>query len=231
MRLWRFSDPSDDRFASAGRRGSWTEAAASGLCPECGDSQQVRVKPLILEWDPGSDRVGDFTWPGFGSEVVVVDRVLDVLRKHFEGFEPGPVEMVQDRKLKPGKRRKPRVWLPYEGPPLHELWVTTWVHMDRNRSSAELERRCGTCGTEAWELYGVERWDSHFDRERMELVRTKTDRLPGAGVFISEVDLAGADIFRVREFPAAVFCTDAVRALIDKESFSNVSFLEMGETY
>ena len=138
--------------------------------------------------------------------------------------------MVQDPKLKRSARAKPRVWLPYEGPPLQEMWVTTWVHMDREGSSAELERRCGTCGTEFWELYGVERWDSHLDRERMELVRTHSDRLPGAGVFVLESDLAGADIFRIHEFPARVFCTDPVREFVEKEGFTNVSFLEMGET-
>lgn len=229
MRLWRFTDPFDHTFAAAGRLGSWTEAATAGLCPECTASWTVRAKPLILEWETGSDRVGDFTWPA--GDVAVADRVLDALQDHFEGFEGGPVEMVQPPGLQPSRSRSPRVWLPYNGPPLHELWVTTWVHMDRDRSSAELERACATCGTERWKLHGIERRDSHFDQKRKELVPTKTDRLPGAGVFIRQVELGGADIFGVRELPAWTFCTDAVRDFIDKKGFTNISFLEMGETY
>lgn len=82
-----------------------------------------------------------------------------------------------------------------------------------------------------WELFGVERWDSYYDQEKGELIRAKTERLPAAGVFVRESDLVGADIFGVYEFPAGVFCTDRVRELIEQENFSNVSFLEMGETF
>ena len=181
----------------------------------------------MMVWEPGSDVVGDFTWPGFDSEVVATDTVLEVLDQ-FEGFEPGPLEIVEDPDA---PKRGKRVQLPYEGPPLHELWVTTVVGMDRGRSSAELEHACLECGAERWELYGVERWDSHFDQDLKRLVRFKTDRLPDAGIYVSEADLAGAGIFRVEEFAAWVFCTDPVRELIEKEGFSNVSFLEMGETF
>lgn len=224
--LWRFSDPVDHRFAAAGRRGSWTKS--EGVCPECGDSRQLRVQPLIMVWEPGSDLVGDFVWPL--NTVVVTDQVLQVLQEHFSGFEAGPVEMIEDTGKRP-KRGKPQVRLPYEGPPLHELWVTASVHLDRERSNVEFERQCGTCGREFWNVFGVERWDSHFDRDCGHLVRTKTERLPNQGIFVSDADLQGADIFRVAELPAWVFCTDAVRQLIEKEGFSNCSFLEMGDTY
>jgi hypothetical protein len=40
-------------------------------------------------------------------------------------------------------KRGKRVQLPYEGPPLHELWVTTVAAMDRDKSSTELEY--GSC--------------------------------------------------------------------------------------
>jgi hypothetical protein len=183
-----------------------------------------------MVWEPGSDVVGDFVWLGFGSEVVVTEHVLAVVQAHFEGFEPGPVEMVEEPDQSPGKRRKRRVPLPYRGPALHELWVTAWAHLDRDHSSVELERRCGTCGTEFWSVYGVERWDSDLVAGRGQLVRTKTERLPGAGIFVREADLGGADIFRVHKFPGWVFCTDSVRKLVEKEGFSNVAFLEMGDT-
>ena len=180
---------------------------------------------MLIAWEPGSDEVGDFSWPGFDSEVVVTDPVLEALRS-FSGFEPGPVEVVEDADAR--RRRGTRVRLPYRGPRLHELWVTASVNMDRDRSSAELEHACPTCGAEQWELYGVERWDSHYDRGLQQLVRTKTERLPNAGVFVHETHLDGAQVFRVRELPAWIFCTDAVREVVQQAGFSNVAFLEMG---
>lgn len=227
MKLWRFSDPSDHKYAHAGRRGSWSQAQG-GVCPECTASRQIREQPLVIAWEPGSDEVGDFSCPGFDSEVVVTDRVLRVLRDHFGGFEAGPVEMTEDPDV---PKRAKRVRLPYRGPSLHELWVTAWVHLDPQRSTVELEHKCRTCGDERWQLYGVERWDSHFDSEHKRHVRTKSERLPRAGVFVKEADLGGKDIFRVHEFPGWIFCTEPVRELIEKEGFTNVSFLEMGETF
>ncbi len=129
------------------------------------------------------------------------------------------------------RRGGTRVPLPYDGPSLHELWVTARVGMDRDRSTAELEHACAECGDQRWELYGVERWDSHFDQDLKLLARFKTDRLPDAGIHVSAADLADADIFRVHEFPAWVLCTDVVREAIETASFSNVSFLEVGETF
>jgi hypothetical protein len=230
MRLWRFTSPVDDTFAEGGQRGSWSAPAGGRVCPECSSSRQSRIQPLLLAWLPGSDLVGDFTWCGLAGEVAVTERVVAALRGHCHGFEPGAVEMVEDNEASASRRGKPRVRLPYSGPALHELWVTTWVHLDRDGSSVELERTCGTCHTEFWEVFGVERWDSHYDPERRRLVRTKTERLPKAGVFVQNAELAGASIFRVHEFPGWVFCTDVARALIQKEGFTNVAFLEMGET-
>lgn len=220
VRLWRLSDPSDFRYARAIRRGSWTESR--GICPSCTASSQVRVPPLLIEWESGCDEIGDFTWPGFDSEVVVTQAVLDELRIVL-GFEPGPVEAEAP------KRGGGRVRAADRDVDLHELWVTAVVDLDRDRSTAELEHTCPTCGTERWQLYGVERWDSHFDHELKELVRTKTERRRKAGVFLDGPRLEDIGVFRVRQFPAWIFCTDKVRSLVEEKGFTNVSFLEMGE--
>jgi len=73
------------------------------------------VKPLVIAWEPGSEVVGDFVWPGFGSGVVVTDKVLRVLQQRYQGFEPGPVEMVEDEDEPHADRGKPRIRLPYCG--------------------------------------------------------------------------------------------------------------------
>jgi hypothetical protein len=184
----------------------------------------------MLVWEPGSDKVGDFTWTVPG--VAITQQVVEALRGGgVEGFDPGPVEMVDpdDEDLRTSK--EPRVTLPYQGPPLFELWPTAWVHLDRERSSVELERVCGTCGLEFWLFCGIERWDSHFDQEHAVLVYERIPRAPRGGIFLPEADLEGAGIFRVREAPAWIFCTEAVRALIEKHNFSNVVFWEMGDTF
>ena len=230
MRIWRFTSPGEHGFAEGGQRGVWSTADGDGVCPECSTSRQRRIQPLMLAWLPGSDLVGDFTWCGLGGEVAVTERVVAALHDAVRGFEFGAVEMVEDDDEPSGRRGTRRVRLPYDGPALHELWVTSWVHLDRERSSVERERSCSTCGTEFWEVFGVERWVSYYDSDRRQLVRTKAERLPSAGVFVKDTDLAGAAIFRVHEFPGWVFCTDAVRELIEKEGCTNVSFLEMGDT-
>lgn len=227
MRIWRFADPVDDTYASAGRRGSWTDSANVGPCPVCSASLQQRAQPLVIVWEPGSDMVGDFVWPGFGSEIVVADRVLAALQSRFTGFEPGPIEMIEEPDLLLRDRR--RVTLPYTGPALHELWTTSWVDADLKRSTVELESKCAQCGMESWRVDGIEHWDSVFDPQERRLIRTRVPRIADSGVYIRAVDLRGADIFRVRQLPGWVFCTDPVRDLVLERGFSNADFLEMGD--
>jgi len=230
MKVWRLSDPVDSRFARASRRGSWSQS--SGLCPECGASSQRRIQPLVLEWEPGSDAIGDFTWPGFGSDIAITEPVANLLEA-FGGFETGPVEMVQDSTLKrpSGSRSgKPRVWLPYEGPPLRDLWVTQQVHLDLERSSVRLVKECMTCGRKHYDIDGIERYETGWDKERRESVETRIPRQHGLGIYLAADALAGVAIFRLHEFPGWILVTDLVKNFVEKEGFTNVSFLEAGET-
>ena len=230
MKLWRLADPRDFRFAEVGGRGTWvaTEETEEGVCPSCGASRQQRVQPLVIEWLRGPAELGDFTWAG--RSPVVVDRAFAELSESFSGFESGPVAAVNERKRFSVKQQRDRgLSLPELDPPLHELWVTTRVHLDAQRSTVDHENHCEVCGCDRWRVHGVERWDSQYDREKKKLVRVRTERVPNSGIYLHETDLGGADIFRVVETPVSVFCTDRVRAMIEREKFSNVSFLEMGE--
>ncbi len=230
MRIWRPTAPRDSGFAAIELRGAWTPSGDSGPCPEYGASRQQRAMPLRMVWEPGSDRVGDFAWAGFGPEVVATAKASDELSRHFGGFDLGPVEILDDRGLADYERGLPRVRLPYSGPLLRELWVTRWVGIDRERSSVELDRRCGTCATEFWSAYGTQRWDSHFEVRRGTLVRELVPRAPNGGLFVREDSLLGSDLFRVREFPGWTLCTDASRDHVERKGYTNVAFLEMGET-
>lgn len=184
-----------------------------------------------MEWLPDSDVVGDFVWPG--GDVVVTQGVRDVLQYQFRGFEFESVMMSQDPTLRPprhaSKRTNPRVWLPYHGLPLSELWVTAWLHADLERSTIRLVSACSTCGNKAYGIAGVEERKHHWDPNRRQLIAVHAPRQEGKGLYIVRRDLKGADIFRVFELPAWVICTDRVRAVIEDQGATNVSFLEVGD--
>lgn len=223
--LWRLDDPRDHAFAEAGRRGAW-RAVRPGLCPECGAPGQERTSPLIIEWMPGSDVVGDFTWAGLG-DVAVTERAADVLRAAGVAIELGPVEMVEPTRR--ARRRDRRVALPYRGPTLFELIPTRWIDLDRQRSSVVLEHACGTCGTERFAVSGVEGWHIRWDKERRLGYRVHEAREPNSGIVVWARDAELSSIFHVHEVPSWMFCSTRVRDAVSAGGLTNVAFLESGE--
>ncbi len=235
MRLYEIADPflrdsSTLVFARAHLVGTWTES--TGLCPECGASSQRRIRPLIMEWEPESDVVGDLVWVGFDG-LAVTQRVFAELQERFGALEAGPLEMVQDPKLKRPqrvtKRSKPRVWLPYEGPELVELWAIHWVHADLDCSSLRLDLRCGTCGTDFWKVVGMERWEIAWDPERLKGRDVIIPRRPGKGIFVHEAELEEHEIFHVFEAPGGLFCTQGAKEYMVGAGYTNVAFREVGD--
>jgi hypothetical protein len=83
VKIWRFSEPRNFSFACAGRRGTWEENP---------DTLLPRVKPLIIEWKPGSNIMGNFIWPGFDSDIAVVETVGFELKKNLTVFNWGPLK-------------------------------------------------------------------------------------------------------------------------------------------
>lgn len=222
MRIWRLDHPRDPVFAQA------------SLIGERSYSRGKRIQPLVIEWEPDSDVIGDFTWTFIGTAIAVTERVGKALLERFGGFELGPVEMIQNPRLKRPtritRRTKPRVWLPYEGPPLYELWVTAWVNADLDRSSLTIERDPRT-GVTSYHLTGGEDMESRRDRRTGMFVSTRVPREPGKGLYVAEQEFKGADIFRMVQMPGCVSCTDAVRDFILANKYTNVDFFEMGETF
>lgn len=211
MKLWRFTDPCDYRFARAGRvGGTWQDG-----------EYKIRGRNILINWEPDSDIVGDFTWPGLDTDLVVTDRVGKVLQESgVEGFELRPVEMQETAKR---RSKKLRVRLPFEGPPLWDLWVTAWTVADRELSTIHEVVRDD--GSRQFELVGAQRREKIWNQQRMELVSVLHPRVEGQGLFVREM----RGVFRVEEFPTWVFCTDDVKVLIENHDFTNVSFLEVGE--
>lgn len=209
--MWRFSDPLDYRFARAARRGTW--------------SGQERVPPLVIEWEGGSERVGNFTWPGFASDMIIDDSVAVALREYgVSGFELAPVEM---RKGKNGSRGVPRVRLPYSGPQLWDVVVKQWLRPDLKRST--LRRTGGSDQAPEYSVSGIEYLEGKFDRITRELVLKRFARVPGKGVYVRRPKCGTRLLFRLKECPAWIFCSDEVRRMLCRREFTNVSFLEMGD--
>lgn len=247
MRIWRPEDSLDRRFAYFscisnreydkrtydGKR-LWDEVATRyGTCRKCTSGPPfVRLPGTRVEWQPGSDVVGDFAWDESGSPVLVKHAVLRELGQVFRGLTGVPVEMVQSPRLKrpsrPNKRTRPRIWLPYTGPPVCELWASKYVHPDTQHGSLTLKGPCDLCGRISYRLEGVERVESHWDPERREVVQIHYPRTPGGGLFVRASDLEGCDFFSVYEYEA-IFCTDRAKEFIEQRGYTNIMFREYGE--
>lgn len=235
MRIWQLSAPRNETFAWYQGHAQWVAVDNwDALCPQCGaPPRSVRLPGLTIQWQPGSDRLGDFAWDISGSWPIAQTRVLDELMAHFRGFEASPLTMTQDPKLKrprrPGKRSKPRIWLPYTGPELRELWVTKIVHFYSPKTSAAILQQCDACGVTRWELRGNERRDWHWDPVARKMLWVRIPRTPNQGLYVRAVDLNGCDFFAVQEFPGWVLCSDRAKNFMVERGYTNVAFLEVGE--
>lgn len=229
-KIWDLREAFETTFAEAS---SITPDEAVGpVCRRCGITDRYeRPRPLVFEWEPGSDIIGDFTWAS-RPRIVVKRSVYEKLANEFPGIRAERVEMAQDPKLRPPKRitrrTKPRIWLPYTGPELVELWPE---HVVRCLPSSTLTvgTRCEVCGRESRRIEGAEVKAHLYDPDKGELVPDFQPRVPGKGLFVASSDVKDAPIFRMDEFTEAMWCTDEVKAFIQREGFTNVDFLEYGD--
>ena len=158
------------------------------------------MPPLLIEWDPDSDIIGDFSWSGFGFELVARLNVAQALVQEFTGFRIESVQMVEPS-VGLRRRKKKMVSLPYEGPELCELWIDRWFRLDEKASSLNLERVCGTCGFR------------FYTPKREGLVLERPTDAPA--------------FFRLEQFPAWVFVSSEVKQHIEATGFTNVAFRDV----
>jgi hypothetical protein len=201
--------PFAQTFTSGGVRGA--------KCPHGITTAPFLTQPLVITWDggtrwePASDVIADFTDVISSTRRMIARReVFDELAARFGVITPGPIEMVQNPKLKRPtritKRTRKRVWLPYEGPPLVEIWTEQWAHCDLARSSLERGLRCELC---PWSgVWGI--------------------RPGGVGLVVSRAELQGADIFRTWEIPS-LLVTERVKGFILERGYTNIDFIERGQ--
>src|SRR5689334_9597007 len=111
MKFYLLDDPAKPAlFASFSHVGTWSKGK---MCKGCGISTEKLVEPLQIEWEPGTQTIGSFSWCGY--HCVVTDEV----RGFFEGVTAdctfGRVEVMPPTE----KTKLPRVGFPYTGPRLH----------------------------------------------------------------------------------------------------------------
>jgi hypothetical protein len=212
MKLWSFSHPHEYSYARAVRAGGAWQAG----------EYKERRHCLVIEWIRGSDVLGDFTWPGFHSDIVITDRVGTALRAAgVPGFELRPVTI---RRSRWGDRIDTALGAKSgsEEFALWDFWITQWVHLDTSLSTISW---CEVDGTSNVEIIGAEEWAEGSGIEATSATTAKRPRIEGCGAFVRNVQ----GVFRIEELPALIFCADDVKRLLESHGFTNVVFLEVGD--
>ncbi|UOG52592.1 hypothetical protein MAL09_18875 [Leptospira noguchii] len=186
---------------------------------------------MTIEWEEGSNDIGDFSWPT-GGRVVVKETVFNALNEIVGELSSGPVKMIQDPKLQSPIRkmkRKPRVYLPYQGPLLVELIVDKQISFLPNTTTKIIDQ-CEICGRTQRELIGVEEKEHFWSASSKKLIRINKTRESEKGLFVSFSDIgSNAIFFRVDEFSDAILCTDEMKKILEEKEYTNIDFLAYGE--
>ena len=111
MKLWvLLQNHYDNAFACYLAIGTWSDGS---LCKTCGEHRSNLIEPHHVEWEVGSDVIGDAAWCSY--DFIVVDRLRNILVGR--GFECdfGRVGMMPPD---PTRKRNIVPW-PYDGPTFH----------------------------------------------------------------------------------------------------------------
>jgi hypothetical protein len=138
VNFYLLDDPANPaEFARFSHLGTWAD---DGICQVCGVPTSRLIEPLQIEWDEGTERIGDFSWGGY--TCVVVDAVKSFLEANNYGTAFGRVKVMAP--VEPTVR--PRVPFPYRGPHLSWLMPTRQLGIDPDRSGVRLKSDCSACG-------------------------------------------------------------------------------------
>lgn len=207
-RIGMYANPTTDRlmtmksvaYAHFSVLGTWVSDRAP--CEACGWHWQHYGTPLLVQWEPSTDVIGDFSWDGpFGYTFVVKDEVAQRLRSFGFGCKFLPVEYVA-----PDVSRPNSVPFPYNGPKLSWGLCESFVDLDMNASAVTVNESCRGCGRIAYTF----RYD---------------------GIVIRRKDWRGQKMFRITTngTSTATFVSEEGRMLIEHERFTNIAFSEAGE--
>jgi hypothetical protein len=138
MKFYLLEDPNKYiEYARFSQRGTWSDGK---LCKKCGISSSTLVDPLKIEWDPGSNQVGDFSWCGY--TVVIQEKVKKYLLSTCQNCDFGEVVVLPP----PKQGNKKIVDFPYNGPNLYWLKANSYIDLDIVKSETPLLIDCIFCG-------------------------------------------------------------------------------------
>lgn len=191
MNIYLLDDPAKPaEFARFSSVGTWTN---DQVCPSCGEPMAHLIEPLQIEWDEGTDRIGDFSWGGY--HCVVIDAVRSFLESQAFEVNFGIVRVIQ-----PTERATcPRVLFPYEGPDLSWLTPMARLKLDEERSGVRMLSDCSACGQRRYS----------FKRDGLVLPRAAWK---GEKLFLID------QFARSR----ATFLTEEALTMLKREGFSNL---------
>lgn len=218
MKLWNIVSPYDYQYAQASRVGTWIQ---QGDPP-----QSTRIRPAVIEWEPSSTTVGDFTI-SLDAKICTLEVATELQKAGFKAFELSPVVMAPNSEHK--NQRKNLIQLPYSGPELVELWPTKNVAIDIARSTVTITPS-DYGPTPSVEVLGIERIEhGKWDPIKGSLERIRVPRTPGKGIYIKEHHLCGCDFFQLAEPLGGPVCTDRFRDFVLEKEYTNIDFFEIGE--
>ncbi len=185
-------------FAHYSIVGTWTYLRDP--CKKCNYYWQRIVAPLLIQWEPSTEVIGDFSWDGpFGTKFVVTERVVD--KMNLMGFD---CLFSEVQYVRPDRKRNV-VPFPYAGPRLRWCQPTAMVSLDMERSVVAVVSHCLECG------------DVRY---------TFRDN----GIVIRKQEWKQKDIFRIAtNGPDLAFVTEEGRRLIEEAGLTNIAFTDAGE--
>jgi hypothetical protein len=152
MNFYWLNDPmTPDEYAMFSAIGTWPEGHS---CPECRTGPAAPIPPLIIEWEPGTALIGDFSW-GVGSNLFAVREQME----HFfsaNGFSLNYYPIAVSKPTTMSKKK--RVGFPYTGPTLKWSLPRKSLPLDEAKSRLILKKICSTCGHKIWADREEERW-------------------------------------------------------------------------
>lgn len=138
MKIYLLDDPAKPaEFARFSSVGSWAD---DRVCGVCGESTARLIEPLQIEWNEGTDRVGDFSWGGY--HCVVLGSVRSFLESQAFDVTFGKVLVMQPTE----RATRSRVQFPYRGPNLSWLIPMARLKLDEEQSGVRVISDCSACG-------------------------------------------------------------------------------------
>jgi hypothetical protein len=188
-------------YAHFSALGTWV--SQRDPCNACGWHWQDYGEPLLVQWEPSTDAIGDFSWDGpFGYLFLVKEHVAEFLRVNHYKCNFLSVEYVAPE----GKGKAKRDPYPNNGPKVMWVVCNSFVDLDMEASAVVVTESCSVCGklNYTFRNKGIIIRRTNWNGERMLRITTNGSSL-------------------------ATFVSEEGRELIERQRLSNVAFSEAGE--